>query len=270
MLALANNHHLEKLSFSTLSLNHVRTFGLDHNIDNHLCTRGFRWGLFQLTVHKLHCLDASLTLISAESTLANRSPLCPCVCLTHFQQCINTEGPCGAQKEATPAACVSAPLRRQSVSQLTMPLCYRSSWPLFLLKVPEPPVYPPAKGPHAWGPPGLGSGANTGFRSDSLTISALLAFSPGHHSPSRGPRPLGERVWWSTVNIMCVTCVKWSRNYKFLLPLASLIKHTLNCIRCKELWVPHRKVFNIPVCVCMCIYIQCKQYIYSMSWCWET
>lgn len=94
-----------------------------------------------------------------------------------------------------------------SVSQLTMPLCYRSSWPLFLLKVPEPPVYPPAKGPHAWGPPGLGSGANTGFRSDSLTISALLTFPPGHHSPSGGPRPLGERVWWSTVNIcVCNVC----------------------------------------------------------------
>lgn len=94
---------------------------------------------------------------------------------------------------------------------------------------------------------------------------------------SRPPLPKqGAQASWreSVVEYckhMCVTCVKWSRNYKFLLPLAWLIKHTLNCIRCKELWVPHGKtVFNIPVCVCMCIYIQCKQYIYSMSWCWET
>lgn len=54
----------------------------------------------------------------------------------------------------------SASLRRwgvsQSVSQLTIPLCYHSSWPLFLLQVQEPPVYPPAKGPHAWGPAGAG------------------------------------------------------------------------------------------------------------------
>lgn len=98
--------------------------------------------------------------ISAECTLSDHSPLSSCVCLTHFQQCVSTEGPCGAQREATLAVCVSAPLRRQSVSQsvsqLTIPLCYHSSWPLFLLQVQEPPVYPPAKGPHAWGPAGAG------------------------------------------------------------------------------------------------------------------
>lgn len=196
----------------------MRKLVLDHNIDNHLCT-SFRPDLFQLTVHKTHCLDSSLTLISAESALASPSPLCPCVCLTHFQQSINTEGPCGAQKEATLAAWVSPPLRRQSVSQFTMLLCYGSSWLLFLLKVPEPPVFPPTKGPHARGPPGLGSDARTGFRSDLHTISALLAFSPGHRFPSGGPRPLGESLV-EFCKHMCGTCVKQTRNCKFFQPPA--------------------------------------------------
>ncbi len=162
--------------------------------------------LFQLTVHKLRCLDASLSWISAERTLCHRS----CVCLTHFQQCTGTEGPCGAQKEATPAACVSAPLRRQSVSQLTIPLCYRSSWPLFLLQDPEPPVFPPAKGPHAWGPAGAGSGANAGFWSDSsysLAISALLSFSLGRRSQSRGARASWRESAVVYCKHMCVTYV---------------------------------------------------------------
>lgn len=47
---------------------------------------------------------------------------------------------------------------------------------------------------------GQGSGANTGFRSDS-SYSLTISFPLVRHSPSRGPGPLGERVWRSTVNI---------------------------------------------------------------------
>lgn len=49
---------------------------------------------------------------------------------------------------------------------------------------------------------GQGSGANTGFWSDS-SFSLTISFPLVRRSPSRGPGPLGERVWWSTVNI-CV------------------------------------------------------------------
>lgn len=126
-------------------------------------------------------------LLCLRSVLSTHPPncswLCSCVWLAHFEQCISALGPCEAQKEATPAACSSAPLRRQSVSQLTIPHCYHSSWPLFLLRVPEPPVYPPAKVLHAWGP--AGEGSQSGFWSDS-SISALLCLFSRLLPPKQG------------------------------------------------------------------------------------
>lgn len=119
--------------------------------------------------------DAPLSLSFAECTLSDCSPLCSCVYLTHFQQCVSTRGPCGHTERGHPGGpslCFSEAL----VRQLTIPFCYHSNWPLFVREVPELLVCSPAKGPHVWGPAGERSSANTGFWTDpsrTLTISSF-------------------------------------------------------------------------------------------------
>lgn len=66
------------------------------------------------------CLRSVLTMHPP-----NCSPLCSCVCLTHFEQCISARGPCEAQKEATPAAF----LLRSGVSQSVSSQCHTVTTP---------------------------------------------------------------------------------------------------------------------------------------------
>lgn len=117
-------------------------------------------------------------------------------------------GPMGAQKEATPVAWVSAPLRRQAGSSqygsVTTPAgCSSSLKSQNCLSV-HPPRAHTFQGR-------LGRGAVPKLASDQtppILSLVLLRLSLSCRSPCRGPGPLGERVWWSTVNI----CVKYSRN----------------------------------------------------------
>lgn len=93
-------------------------------------------------VYNAQCLDASLSCVY--SSIARQCLFDP-LPAEHQRR----GAPVGPRKRPPLAACFSAPLRRQSVSQLTIPLCYCSSWPGFLLAVPESPFDPLAKGPHA-------------------------------------------------------------------------------------------------------------------------
>lgn len=97
--------------------------------------------------------DASLSWLFAECTISDCSPLCSCVCLTHFQQYISTQGPYGRPERGHPGG-LSLCSTKASVRQLTVPFCYHSSRLLFLLQVPELPFCSIAKGPHVWGPAG--------------------------------------------------------------------------------------------------------------------
>lgn len=166
-------------------------------------------------------------LLCLRSVLSTHPPncswLCSCVWLAHFEQCISALGPCEAQKEATPAACSSAPLRRQSVSQLTIPHCYHSSWPLFLLRVPEPPVYPPAKVLHAWGPAGE-EPIWLLIRFLYLRLTLLILSAAATQAGGLG---LLERERDCVVQYskhMCVTCMCEVELCTFFRPLARLYK----------------------------------------------
>lgn len=137
--------------------------------------------------------DASLSWTFAECTLSDCSPLCSCVCLTHFQHT-------GALWAPRKSLCST----KASARQLTIPFCYHSSRLLFLLKVPDLPFCRLAKGPHVWGLAGDRNMCQYWRLIRPLLYTYhLLSFSLSCCSPCRGPRPLLERVWWSTVNI-CV------------------------------------------------------------------
>lgn len=133
--------------------------------------------------------------ISAECTLSDHSPLSSCVCLTHFQQCVSTEGPCGAQREATLAVCVSAPLRRQSVSQSAH---NTTLLPLQLATLP-PPSPRTACLSTRQGPTRLRSGWGRGavpiLASDQIPLFRSLSPSLSSGAPQAGGRGLLEREY---------------------------------------------------------------------------
>ena len=158
-------------------------------------------------VLKLHSLDASLSWISAERTLSNCSPLLLCLYLTHFQQCISTEGPCGGPERGHPGS-----PRLCSTEASVSHSAHNTSLLRLQLAAPRPRksqnrlcVHPPRA--HMLEVRlGRGRGANAGFRSDysySLAISALLLFFSRLPLPKRG----APASWSEYCKHMCVTYV---------------------------------------------------------------
>lgn len=136
-------------------------------------------------------------LLCLRSVLSTHPPncswLCSCVWLAHFEQCISALGPCEAQKEATPAACSSAPLRRQSVSQSVSSQYHTVTTPAGRSSFSESQnrlsIHPPRSYTLEVR---LGKGAN--LASDQIPLSPpYFAYSLGCCHPSRGPGPLRER-----------------------------------------------------------------------------
>jgi len=187
--------------------------------------------IFQITVHKRHCLrflDSDLCwvyILRLHSTV----PLClhdPLPTVHKHREVLwgPRKRPPGCLRLCSTGASVS-----QSAHNTTLLLLQLAAFPspsptAASLSTREKPTHLRGKCQH-----GLWSDS-----SYSLSISVLLSFSLSRLYPSSGPGPLRANVWWSTVN-MCEEhmCEMDQDLSTFFLPVAWLKQRDFHCVRRK-------------------------------------